>query len=136
MYNINQVKDLISNIYLEYSLISSVEIDRKKLDLSAYPWILEEITDNVLYLLEFIPIDEIETSWNYIIPQIDKNNLCPFIATHGDHLFCVDVSEKNYGNIFYVDWDFGVFPLKEDAKTFLSKLEDISQGNWWEDKPS
>ncbi len=123
--DINKAKELISKIHLEYNSISSEDIDTKMVDVSLYPWIMEEITDYVLPLTEFILPDEIETVWNYVRPSISGNNdFCPFIDVIGGHMFCIDMSEGDFGNVFYIDFDFGIFSLKEDAQTFLSKLKD------------
>ncbi len=94
-------------------------------DVSLYPHIKEEITDNFLILLEHITLEEFDSVWENCEKYITPHLVAPIIDELGGNTICIGVQDNNKGNIFYLDDEFGFFFLDNNIETFLAKLKDI-----------
>lgn len=98
------------------------ELLTKKLDVSLYENLKNKIPDEYLYIEEIFPKDEIESIWNNFKPYLQDIRIFPFIGTLGEGTICIGYDEKNYGKIYYFDFDFGCFFLEDCLDDFINKL--------------
>ena len=113
------IKKLIAEVW---KALLDQNILNKKVDISLYEKLKREIPDKYVYLEEIFPEDEIEEIWNNYKPYLQEHKIFPFIGTLGETVICIGYDERNYGKIYYFDFDFGCFFLEENLDNFVKKL--------------
>ncbi|PSW71501.1 SMI1/KNR4 family protein [Photobacterium kishitanii] len=97
----------------------------KKIDVSLYKELSEEIPDDILQITEIIPEKDLEEVHNAFSPYMDNSNITPFLMNYGNVVTCIGIGEHNDGFIYCYDADFGCFLLEQNIEFFLSKLVDV-----------
>lgn len=118
------------NRQLVMSLISPVLDDRikgillsKKIDVSRYATLLNQIPDNVLVIDEVFPEDELDIINERFEPYLKVYNVFPFLGITGGCVIAIGYGSSNTGKIYYYDFDFGIFELDATIEEFLAGLK-------------
>ena len=99
------------------------EITSKKMDVSIYNNLSQQIPDKFVVIEEIFPKDELEEIWSNYEAHLSELQIFPFLGTLGEAVICVGYGDRNKGKIFYFDFDFGGFELDDDnLEMFLGKL--------------
>lgn len=118
--DIESIKNMLTRIWNE-PLCS--ELLSKKIDISCYSELRQQIPDKFLLIREVFPQAELAEIWGNFEEYMQDDEVFPFLGTLGEAVICIGYGEKNKGKIFYFDFDFGCFPLEGDMlEDFLSKL--------------
>lgn len=120
MNDLSDIESLISGIW-EEPIFS--EITSKKMDVSIYKNLSQQIPDRFIVIEEVFPKDELEDIWSNYEAYLSEHQIFPFLGTLGETVICIGYGDANKGKIFYFDFDFGSFELGGDGlKAFLGKL--------------
>jgi hypothetical protein len=97
------------------------EITFKKMDVSIYNNLSQQIPDKFVVIKEIFPKNELEEIWRNYESHLSDLQIFPFLGTLGEAIICVGYGDRNKGKIFY--FDFGGFELEGDKlEEFLGKL--------------
>ncbi|WP_050923479.1 hypothetical protein [Vibrio harveyi] len=96
----------------------------KKIEVSLYQELSEEVPDDVLAITEVIPEEDLEEVYRAFAPYMSESEIAPFLINYGNVVICIGFGIHNDGYIYCYDADFGCFLLDEGLDDFLSKLVD------------
>lgn len=94
----------------------------KHIDVSLYSNLSASFPDRKLAITEVIPEEEKQEILGRYIPHLEGINAEPLAVTLGDEMLFVGSGDNNMGKIYYIDIEFGVFPLDKTLQVFIEKL--------------
>ena len=121
MSNINFIKNFLEDLHKN-------EIVKKIINLSKnYPSVKQEISMAFIEIEKVIPIEGekgIEQVINWTLEDLEDHGIVPIAGVSSGNLLCLGVNEENKNQIFYFDYDFGMFKLDNQIKELIDKLEE------------
>jgi hypothetical protein len=92
---------------------------------SSHSELASAIPDEEIEIEEVFGKDEIGAIWSNYKPYLLEHNVIPFMcALGGNNVFCIGASDENLGNVYYYDFDFGIFMVNDNIMSFLSSLKE------------
>lgn len=88
---------------------------------------LKESAIHESFLGDFYSLVSVEKDYNYFYidfpeEEIKDNSIITIGETNGVTKICIGISEKNLGQIYLWDWDFGVTRQANDLQMFFDSL--------------
>lgn len=120
MKDLSEIEHLIEDVWQE-PLHS--ELLSRKMDVSIYSGLSQQIPDKHVTIEEVFPKSELEDIWSNFEAHLSEYQIFPFLGTLGEAVICVGYGDNNKGKLFYFDFDFGSFQLdNDDLEGFIGKL--------------
>ncbi|MGF1723165.1 SMI1/KNR4 family protein [Photobacterium nomapromontoriensis] len=120
MEKMQDIKSLISDVWCEPLC---TEILTKKIDVSIYSKLNENIPDDFLIIEDIFFEDDFENILSSFGEYLSEDNLFPFLGLLGEAIICIGFGCENRGDIFYFDFDFGCIQIgDDDLINFINKL--------------
>ncbi len=115
--NIKKVRTDLAPIWNDY-VFEKLNGSKLKIDVSH----LEEVTDDEIQIDEVFLEEDLNEVADQFRDQIKEYAVFPFIEVMGGHVVCIGISRKNRGEIFYLDFDFGLFKLANNINEFIDSI--------------
>ena len=121
MSDINFIKNFLEDLHKS-------EIIKRIINLSKnYSSVKEEVSMAFIEIEKVIPIEGekgIEEVINWTSEDLEDYGVVPIAGVSSGNLLCLGINEENKNQIFYFDYDFGIYKLDNQIKDLINKLED------------
>jgi len=95
---------------------------QKQIVVSRYPQLAEETLDELLEIDEVFPENELDMIYKRFQPYLGQYGVFPFLGILGGNVIAIGNTSANHEQIYYYDFDFGMFELDSTLEEFLDRL--------------
>ena len=121
MSNINFIKNFLEDLHKNDIVKRIVNLSKN------YPSIKEEVSMAFIEIEKVIPVEGekgIEKVIDWTLEDLEEHGVVPIAGVSSGNLLCLGVQQENKDQIFYFDYDFGMFKLDNQIKDLIDELEE------------